>query len=145
MENSKKGRKPQGILNLYEREYKDQQVKTSIMSGNKKGDWEKRKIIETKKDSKKFWSMIKELLGKNKDRDEEAYIYTEEGTRKNINEISDEYLKEWKKEIYQKTERVDLSFWYGKEDLKGKKKEMEEEELQGNSGIMKDQKCQRKN
>ena len=56
--------------------------------------------------------------------------------KKNINEISDEYLKEWKKEIYQKTERVDLSFWYGKEDLKGKKKEMEEE-MQENSGIMK--------
>ena len=87
------------------------------MSGNKKGEWEKRKIIETKKDGKKFWNMIKELLGENKDRDEEAYVYTEEGMKKNINEISDEYLKEWKKEIYQKTERVDLSFWYGKEDL----------------------------
>ena len=36
-----------------------------------------------------------------------------------------------------KTERVDLSFWYGKEGLKGKKKEMEEEEKQTDSGIMK--------
>ena len=104
------------------------------MSGNKKVEWEK-KIIETKKDGKKFWNMIKELLGKNKDRDEEAYVYTEEGMKKNINEIRDEYFNEWKKEIYQKTERVDLSFWYGKEDLKGKKKEMEEEERQGDSGL----------
>ena len=68
--------------------------------------------------------MIKELLGKNKDRDEEAYVYTEEGMKKNINEISNEYLNEWKKVIYQKTERVDLSFWYGKEGLKSKKKEI---------------------
>ena len=56
--------------------------------------------------------------------------------KKNINEISEEYLSEWKKEIYQKTERVDLTFWYGKEGLKGKKKEMEEEEMQEDSGIM---------
>ena len=39
--------------------------------------------------------------------------------------------------IYQKTEIVDLSLWYGKEGLKGKKKEMEEEEKQTDSGIMK--------
>ena len=75
---------------------------------------EEENIIEPKKDGKKFWSMIRELLGKNKGRDEDAYVYTEEGMKKNINEISDEYLKEWKREIYQKTERVDLSFWYGK-------------------------------
>ena len=55
--------KPQKILDLYEREYKDQQVKTSTMTGNKKGEWEKRKIIETKKDGKKFWSMIKRTVG----------------------------------------------------------------------------------
>ena len=80
------------------------------MSGNQKGEWEKKKIIETKKDGKKFWTMIKELFGKNKDRDEEAYIYTEEGIKKNINGISDEYLKVCKKEMYQNTERVDFSF-----------------------------------
>ena len=47
--------------------------------------------------------------------------------KKNINEISNEYITEWKKMIYQKTGRVDLSFWYGREGLKGKKEEMEEE------------------
>jgi len=71
------------------------------MSGYKKDEWGK-KIIETKRDGKKIWSMIKELLGKNKDRDEEEYVYTEEGMKKNINEISNEYLNEWKKVIYQK-------------------------------------------
>ena len=74
----------------------------------------KEKIIETRRDGKKFWGMIKELLGKNKERDQDAFVYTEEGVKKNINEISNEYINEWKKMIYQKTERVDLSFWYGK-------------------------------
>ena len=59
---ARKEGKPQEILDLYEREYKEQQVKTSIMSGNKKGEWEKKKIIETKKDGKKFWSMIKRTV-----------------------------------------------------------------------------------
>ena len=36
--------------------------------------------------------MIKELLGKSKGK-EEAYVYTEEVIKKNINEISVEYLK----------------------------------------------------
>ena len=49
------------------------------MSGEKKGLWEKKKIEETKK-GKKFWNVVKELLGKSKER-EEAYIYTE-GERK---------------------------------------------------------------
>ena len=78
------------------------------------------------------------MLGRNKDREEEAYVYKEEGMRKNINEMSEEYLQEWKKEIYQKTKRVDFSFWYGMEDLKGKNKEMEEEEMQENNEIMKE-------
>ena len=96
------------------------------MSESKKGKWKKRKIIETKKDGKKFWNIIKDLLEKSKDKDERAYVYTEEGVKKNINEISEEYLSKWKREIYQKTERLNLTFWYG-EGQKGKKKEMEEE------------------
>ena len=80
--------------------------------------------------------MIKELIGKSKEKDEEAYVYSEEGEKKNIEEMKDEYLDRWKKEIYQKTERINLS-WYGKAGLKGKKEEMEEEEEKGESGIMK--------
>ena len=95
------------------------------------------KIIETKKDGKKFWNVVKELLGKSKEREEEAFVYTEEGVKKNIKEISEEYIDEWKKKIYQKTERVDLSFWYGKEGQKGKKEEMEERERQGDIELMK--------
>jgi len=109
----KQGR-PENVLKLYEKEYKDQQVKTSIMSGEKKGLWEKKKIEETKKDAKKFWNVIKELLGKSKERVEEAFVYTEEGEKKNIEEVRNEYMDEWKKKIYQKNERIDFSFWYGK-------------------------------
>merc|ERR1711874_760655 len=34
---ARKERKPQETLELYEKEYKEQEIKTSIMSGNKKG------------------------------------------------------------------------------------------------------------
>ena len=52
------------------------------MSCRKKGEWERRKIEETWKDGKKFWCMIKELLGKNKEREEDTYVYTQEGDKK---------------------------------------------------------------
>ena len=52
------------------------------MTARKKGEQEKKKIEETKKDGKRFWEMIKELLGKNKGREEEIYVYTEDGVRK---------------------------------------------------------------
>ena len=57
--NARKKGEPQDILEVYEREYKEQQIRTSKMSGNKKGEWEKRKIIGTKTDRKKFWNLIK--------------------------------------------------------------------------------------
>ena len=141
---ARKKYEPQEILNNYEKEYKFQQIKTSNMAGDKKGEWEKRKIIETKRDGKKFWNLIKDLLGKNRKREEDAYVYTEDGIKNNINEISEEYIKEWKQEIYQKTERVDLTFWYGGENCIGKKKEMEEEEKQENNEIMKEPKMTEK-
>merc|ERR1712179_85027 len=72
-----------------------------------------------------------------------GYVYTEDGIRNNVNEISKEYIEEWKQERYQKTERVDLTFWYGGENCIGKKK-MEEEEQQEDSGIMKEPKMTEK-
>merc|ERR1711874_444362 len=56
---SMKQEKPKEVLELYEKEYKEQQKKTSIMSGRKKGLWERRTIEETKKDGKKFLNVIK--------------------------------------------------------------------------------------
>ena len=80
------------------------------MAAKKKGDWEKKKIEETKNDGKKFWTMIKELLGKNKERGEETYVYTQEGDRKEIMEMSEEYVDKWKQTSFQKmTEQTSLS------------------------------------
>ena len=70
--------------------------------------------------------MIKELLGSNKEK-EDTYVYTQEGDKKEIIEMSKEYIDKWKQAIYQKTGRTNFSFWYGTESIKGKKKEMEEE------------------
>ena len=85
------------ILKLYEEEYKEQQRKTSIMSGGKKVQWEIRKIEEIIRDGKKFWNVIRELLGKNKERHEETFVYSQEGEKKNIEETTDEYMDKWKK------------------------------------------------
>ena len=52
-------------------------------------------------------------------------------------EMSKEYIDNWKQAIYQKTDRIDFSFWYGNEENRGKKRDMEDEERKGNSGIMK--------
>ena len=77
------------------KKYQKQQKKTAVLSGKNKGDWEK-KIEERWKNGKKFWAMIKELLGKNKEREEDIYVYTQEGDRKEIMEMSKEYIDKWK-------------------------------------------------
>merc|ERR1711913_160773 len=56
---ARKQNEPEEILKACKEEYEKQQKKTSIMSCKKKGEREKRKIEETWKDGKKFWSMIK--------------------------------------------------------------------------------------
>ena len=94
----------------------------------------KKKIEETWNDGKIFWGMIKELLGKKKEREEEAYVYTEEGERREIMEIPDKFLGSWQENIYQKATRPDFSFWHGKGGLMEK---MLEEEKKQDSGIMK--------
>ena len=88
------------------------------MSCKKKGEWEARKMEENGKDGKKFWSMIKELLGSNKEK-EDTYVYTQERDKSEIIEMSKEYIDSWKQTIYQKTGRIDFSFWYGNENIRG--------------------------
>ena len=105
----KKG-EPKEVLDIYEKEYKEQQNLSSRMTGIKKGNWEKQKIQEAKTNGKKFWNLIKDLLGKTKNKDEEAYIYTENGEKHNVENIWKEYMESWRKEIYQKTPRTDLTF-----------------------------------
>ena len=75
------------------------------MSGDKKSQWEEKKIGETWNNSKKFWTMIKELLGKNKVVEEEAFVYTEEREKIEIMDYDTEYISSWKSSIYQKFEK----------------------------------------
>ena len=56
-----------------EEEYKTQQKETSKIIGIKKGAWEKKKIVQSKKDSKVIWNTIKEILGRTKKKDEQVY------------------------------------------------------------------------
>jgi len=107
------------VLEVYEKGYKEK-ILTSKMTGTKKGDWEKYMIQEAKTDGKKFWNLIKDLLGKAKNKDEEIFIYDKKG-EKNKTDVGREYMESWRKEIYQKTPRIDLTFWYGGENCQGKK------------------------
>ena len=86
---------------------------TSAMAGEKKSSWEKKKIEKTWKDGKLFWGMIRELLGKKKEYEEEAYVYTNEGERREIMDIPEEFIGSWLINIYQKATKPDFSFWYG--------------------------------
>ena len=63
---ARKNKSPPSIVEQYKNKYLKHQRLTSIMSGDKKSQWENEKITETWNDGKKFWQMIKELLGKNK-------------------------------------------------------------------------------
>ena len=78
------------------------------MIGQKKGAWEIYKIQEAKADGRKFQNLIKDLLGKTKKKDEETYIYEENGSKKEAEQLWEEYLRRWKEEVYQKTPRIDL-------------------------------------
>ena len=53
------------------------------------------------------------VIRENKEIVDEAYVYTDEGQKKEIMEFEDEYSEEWRKSIYQKYEKTDFSFWYG--------------------------------
>ena len=106
------------------------------MSGDKKSTWEQKKIEDTKNNGKKFWTMIKELLGKNKEIVDEAYVYTDEGQKIEIMDFEEEYSEEWRKSIYQKYEKTDFSFWYGGKGERGLRDIMLEEMKQENSNIM---------
>ena len=67
------------------------------MTEQKKGTWEMYKIQKAKADGKKFWNLIKDLLGRAKKKDEEIYIYEDNGSKKKSEQVLGEYLTEWKK------------------------------------------------
>ena len=80
--------------------------------------------------------MIKELLGKNKELVDEAYVYTDEGLKEEILDCENKFTESWKDSIYQKMEKTNFSFWYGGNGKKGFKQIMEEELELGNAEIM---------
>jgi len=55
--------------------------------GVKKGAWEKPKLLEAKKNSKPMWDVIKEILGKTKSKEEQMYIYSEDGTKHKAQDV----------------------------------------------------------
>ena len=133
---ARKNKLQEEVIDSCKRRYIEQQRYTSIMMGIKKSSWEESKIKETWRDGKKIWTMIGELLGKTKEREEETFVFTEEGNKKEIMAYTREYTEEWKKSVYQKSDRIDFTFWYGNDTVKGWKKRMEEELRAGNSRIM---------
>ena len=46
--------------------------------------------------------MIKELLGKNKELGEEAFVYTEDGEKQEIMKCEDNFAQKWTDNIYQR-------------------------------------------
>jgi len=80
--------------------------------------------LKTKTNGKQFWTLIKDLLGKVNNKDNEAYIYTEDGKEHKIENMLTQFIEAWKEGIYQKIPRIDLTFWYGGKNSRGKKFEM---------------------
>ena len=133
---ARKRNEPDEILQQYKQRYLEQKSKTALMTGDKKSAWENKKINETWKDSKKFWVMIKELLGKDKEMTDEAFIFTEQGDKHEIMSCKNDFIKDWTKYVYQKLEKADFSFWTGDDKQKGMKQQMEEEMTEEDSEIM---------
>ena len=133
---ARKRNAPEAEIKICEKRYREQQKKTAIMTELKKSTWEEKKIEETWKDGKKFWEMIRELVGKNRRKEEETYVYTEEGGKREIMKYIGEYMGEWKKNVYQKYKNTDFTFWYGDKDTIGWKEKLEEGLTNGDQGIM---------
>ena len=131
---ARKRNEPEEVINKHKQEYILQKNKTATLTGLKKSQWEEKKIAETWGDSKAFWKMIKELLGKNKEDSEEAFIFTEGGEKKEIGTCRREFISKWTNQVYQKLEKADFSFWSNTEY--GQKQEMMKLMTEEESDIM---------
>merc|ERR1712082_557184 len=131
---ARKRNEPEEVIDRYKQEYILQKSKTANLTGQKKSQWEENKIAETRGDSKAFWKMIKELLGKDKEDSEVAFIFTEKGEKMEIGTCRREFISKWTNQVYQKLEKADFSFWYDKEH--GHKQKMLEKMTENGSDIM---------
>ena len=114
--------------------YFEQKKRTMDLAMRKKACWEEKMIAETENNPQAFWKMIKVVTGKRKEEDEEAFIFDEEGERKEIMECKSEFIVDWKEQVYQKLRKADFTFWY--EENEGVKAKMIQQMEEENSGIM---------
>ena len=131
---ARKRKEPEEVLKIYKEKYLIQKSRTAILTGQKKSQWEESKVAEFWGDSKAFWKMVKELLGRKKENTEEAHIFTEEGEKQEIGMCKKEFISSWTKQVYQKLEKANFSFWYDKDH--GQKTRMINELSEENSDIM---------
>ena len=118
---ARKKKAPEREIQILKRRYELQQKATSIYLGKRKGDWEKRKVLEARTNSKILWNMSRDISGKTRKKDEITYVYTEDKEKKEIDVIWTQFIGLWKKYIYQKKPRMSLTFWYGSENTIGLK------------------------
>ena len=71
---AKKNNLPKEIQKECRKKYMHQKIKTVVMAGKKKSTWEKEKVEEMLRDGKKFWAMIRELIGKDRERKKERSL-----------------------------------------------------------------------
>ena len=102
---------------------------TSAYLGKRKGSWEQEMIQKAKTNNKVLWNFAKDIAGKTKKKDEKTYIYIE-GEKKALELVWKLFISIWKKEIYQKAPRMDLTFWYGSDKTVGLKEIMRREDAE---------------
>ena len=132
---ARKKNAPQRVQQLLKRKYESQKRITSIYLGNKKGSWEKEMIEKAKENNKVLWNFTKDIQGKKRKKDEKTNVYIE-GEKKALEIVWELFISIWKRDIYQKSPEMDLSFWYGSRNRVGLKEEMrrEDEENVANGG-----------
>merc|ERR1712030_194631 len=100
---SQRKRQPLPILLINETNYKSQKYITKRLTAEKKSSWKKKKIQEAKESNgKTLWKVVNEIQGKTKPKNKKTYIYNEEGEKKEVKEIWEEFVNYWRITIYQK-------------------------------------------
>ena len=79
-------------------------------------------MLKARTNSKILWDFTRDISGRTKKKDEIVYIYI--NGEKNLELVWRLFIETWKREIYQKVTRMDLTFWYGSENKIGLKETM---------------------
>ena len=76
-----------------------------------------------------LWNFTKDIQGKTRKKDEKTSVYIE-GEKKALEIVWELFISIWKRDIYQKSPEMDLSFWYGSRNRVGLKEEMRREDAE---------------